>query len=429
MSVIKMTPEELEKLRSEERKAGEDAGFKKGHAEGVEEGKKAVPPASVQVKQGDTFAPYKAYTDNMSGLLMARSMRMAVKAKREGKSLLDIAEAAYSETNSDLDGQLKHLLQQGSERLGKEKAMTVNNPASAGYLVNEVFATELIALLRADAVVRSLGAQVLPMPGGKLTFNAQDVGAVVHYKSETANIVPSQPGFNQDVKLAEKELVGLVPMSYRLLDNADYSVDVIVRDDLAAAMASREDIAFIRGDGTADTPTGMRNRVFPAHVIPDPFGATPSLQDVRAVFANMMLQMRRANMPSRRLGYIISPRTEAYLMTMTDGLGNPVFEREMIASRTIRNIPYRVTTQLPEDLGVSGVGTEIYLADFSQLIIGESKSMEFDVLLDAAYDNGAGTIVAGASSLQAVVRVVARHDFNTRYRKAIVVQSQVEWGS
>jgi HK97 family phage major capsid protein len=267
------------------------------------------------------------------------------------------------------------------------------------------------------------------MPGGNLTFNAQDVGAIVHYKNETGTIIPSQPGFNQDVKLAEKELVGLVPMSYRLLDNADYSVDVIVRDDLAAAMATREDIAFIRGDGTSDTPIGMRNRVFPAHVIADPYGNNPSLQDVRSVFANMMLQMRRANMPNRRLGWIISPRTEAYLMTITDGLGNPVFEREMIANRTLRNVPYRVSTQLPEDLGGSGLGTEIYLADFSQLLIGESKSIEFDVILDAAYDNGTGTIVSGVSSLQAVVRVVARHDFNVRYRKAMVIQNQVEWGA
>jgi hypothetical protein len=101
----------------------------------------------------------------------------------------------------------------------------------------------------------------------------------------------------------------------------------------------------------------------------------------------------------------------------------------MIANRTLRNVPYRVSTQLPEDLGGSGLGTEIYLADFSQLLIGESKSIEFDVILDAAYDNGTGTIVSGVSSLQAVVRVVARHDFNVRYRKAMVIQNQVEWGA
>lgn len=427
MSVIKMSADDLEKLRQDERKAGEDAGYEKGHKEGVEEGRKSVPPQTVQVKQQDPYAPYKAYTEKSEGLMMARCMRHAVKAKREGKTLEAMVEAAYAETNSEIDGRIKQLMTDGAAR--QQKSMTVSNPASAGFLVNEVFATEIIALLRSEAVVRSLGAQVLPMPGGNLTFNAQDVGAIVHYKSETGAIVPSQPGFNQDVKLAEKELVGLVPMSYRLLDNADYSVDVIVRDDLAAAMATREDIAFIRGDGTSDTPIGMRNRVFPAHFIADPYGNNPSLQDIRSVFATMMLQMRRANMPNRRLGWIISPRTEAYLMTISDGLGNPVFEREMVSNRTLRNVPYRVSTQLPEDLGISGLGTEIYLADFSQLLIGESKSMEFDVILDAAYDDGTGTIVSGVSSLQAVVRVVARHDFNVRYRKAMVIQNQVEWGA
>jgi hypothetical protein len=58
------------------------------------------------------------------------------------------------------------------------------------------------------------------------------------------------------VKLTEKKLTCLVPVSNDLLKNSNIQVDRLIRDDMVRAAANAEDIAFLKGDGTKGSAEG-----------------------------------------------------------------------------------------------------------------------------------------------------------------------------
>src|SRR5581483_5318158 len=95
----------------------------------------------------------------------------------------------------------------------------------------------------------------IPMPRGTMTMPGQASAATASYGSEGRAITKSQQTLNQIVA-SFKKLTALVPVSNDMMRYADPAVDAFVRDDLIKAMALREDLAFLVGDGTQDTPRG-----------------------------------------------------------------------------------------------------------------------------------------------------------------------------
>jgi HK97 family phage major capsid protein len=138
--------------------------------------------------------------------------------------------------------------------------------------------------------------------------------------------------------------------------------------------------------------------------------------------------LEEANVPMTRAGWIMTPRSKWHLMTLLDSTGNKVFWDEMMLG-TLFTFPYRTTTQIPNNLGAAGNQSEIYLAEFPSLIIGENTQLLIDVFPGGAYHDGS-SVVSGISSDQTVIRTIARHDFGARYRgKEIAVITAVDWAA
>jgi HK97 family phage major capsid protein len=133
------------------------------------------------------------------------------------------------------------------------------------------------------------------------------------------------------------------------------------------------------------------------------------------------------NVPMSRPGWIFSPRTFNYLMTLTNTNGFFLFRQEMMGGN-LWNWPYRVTTQVPINLTDHGGTTEseIYLADFDDAVIGEAQSLMIDVSQEAAYHDGSN-VVAAFSQDQTVIRSIAEHDFAMRRAVSIAVLNGVTW--
>ena len=112
-----------------------------------------------------------------------------------------------------------------------------------GFLVPEEYSTELIEYLRPLSVIRSMNPVIVPMPVGSISIPAMTGGATAEYIGEGSNIAVSQPAFGQ-IKLTWKKLATLVPISNDLIRFSSPQADAIVRDDLVAAMAQREDAAL-----------------------------------------------------------------------------------------------------------------------------------------------------------------------------------------
>lgn len=307
---------------------------------------------------------------------------------------------------------------------GLAKALGESTVAGGGALVPEEMAADVIELLRASTVVRRMGARSIPMPNGTLTLPRHTAGATGSYVGENSNITKEEQTFG-NIVMSAKKLAVLTPISNELLNDASVSVDALVRDDLISAASTREDLAFIRGDGASNTPKGMLNWAVSGNKFNS---AGTSLTQVTTDLTKAIRFLDESNVPLRRPGWVFTPRTKAFLMGIRDTNGNLAFQPEM-AGGTLMGYPFMTTTQIPNTLGGGSNESEIYLAEFSSLMIGETGNMEVSVYDGAAYHDGSG-VVSAVSQDQTVLRLIARHDFAPRQvGNEIVVIQQVTYGA
>ena len=149
------------------------------------------------------------------------------------------------------------------------------------------------------------------------------------------------------------KLAALVPISNDLLRYSAPSADGVVRDDAVRAINAREDLAFIRGDGTSGTPKGLKSWIDPANQFAA--NGTVSLANVTSDLGKAMQLIMDANITliiqqgatgtvDVRPGWIMAPRHWKYLTTVQTGTGQYAFRDEMLRG-TLWGFPYRVTTQ------------------------------------------------------------------------------------
>lgn len=300
--------------------------------------------------------------------------------------------------------------------------------AAGGFLVPEDVSSDIVELLRPASVVMGMGPMVVPMPNGNLTMNRIATGSTSSYIGEQQDVPATGVQFGQ-FKLSAKKLAALIPLSNDLLRSASTQVDRIVRDDVVMSTALRMDLAFLRGAGTEHSPRGMRfllegTPVQATNVLA--MTPSPNLVNVTTDLGRLELALLNANVPMTRAGWLMAPRTAMYLMNLRDGNGNIAFP-EMQAGR-LRNKPYATTTQIPINLGGgSGTESELYLADFAHIVVGEHMGIEVSMSTEAAYRDAAGNLQAAFSRDETVMRAILQHDFNTRHLPAIAILTGVTW--
>lgn len=295
------------------------------------------------------------------------------------------------------------------------KALAATDPTSGGFLVPEQFATDYIELLYPASAVRALRATVIQVPTGVLRIPKLTSGASATYIAENSNITKSEPRFGQ-ITLAFKKLAALVPISNDLLRFSSPGANTVVRDDVVRAMAKKEDLTFLRSDGSNGEPKGILNWANAANKFA---AGTTSLANATADLGKCIQLLMEADVPITRGGWVFTPRTWKYLSTVQTTTGMYAFRDEMMRGM-LWGYPFRVTSQ--------GTNTEVYFVDFADVVIGESTALRVDVSAEAAYHDGSA-VVAAFSQDQTVVRVIAEHDLALRHDKAAAVITGVAWGA
>lgn len=304
------------------------------------------------------------------------------------------------------------------------KQLLESDYESGGVLVPDQYVSEIIDLLRAKSVVRAMGAQQMPMNSGSMTIPKLAQGATASYIGENERGGASEQKFSS-IQMSAKKMKALVPISNDLLRDSSPQVDSIVRDDLVQAMALREDIAFIRGDGTENTPKGMYGWAAADNKFNAGDISTDELDTVTEDLTNAMFKLANSNVPMSNAGWVFTPRTQYYLMQLRDGNGNYAF-RQSLQEGTLMGYPFLTTTQIPDNLGTSDDESEIYFADFAQLIVAENTDLIISVSDTASFYDGSDQVSAFDNDLT-LMRAIARHDFGSRHDDAISVIEQVDW--
>lgn len=296
--------------------------------------------------------------------------------------------------------------------------------ASNGSIIPPGYVPELIEFLRPASVIRGTGARQVPMPNGTFRQPRQTGAASSSYVGELVQIPSSQQTTDQ-ITMTAKKLTTLVVTSGEAMRHANPSTDSLIRDDLYNSVGEREDITFIRGTQTSTVPGGLKwfaDQVSSTQVIAA--NATVNLANVTADLGRLRRALRNQNVPNRRRYFLFHPNVEQTLMDMRDGNGNmgfPEMERGLL-----RGVPYLTTTQIPINLGAGTNQTEIYHFEATELFIGDTPTMDLQLSMEAAYDDGAG--LRSAFQMDAAVfRLIRAHDTAMRHNVSVAYLSGATW--
>jgi HK97 family phage major capsid protein len=302
------------------------------------------------------------------------------------------------------------------------RALVAGIGASGGFMVPEEFYPEVIELLMNRAVVRKLGATIVPMESGNLSMTRLQGGASANYVGEATTNKASQETFGE-LRFIAKKLMSLVPISNDLLRFASPQADEFVLGDMIAQIAVAEDLAFIRGAGTEFTPRGMRNWAPAANVL---VSAGEGLENFVTDLTAIETALEGANVRMRQPGIMLNPRSKNAIKLLQSTTGSFVFRDEMRAG-TLNGYPFASTNSIPKNLG-TGAQTEWYLADFADAVIADvHDGIEIEISREAAYLDSAGTMHAAFSEDVTVLRASERHDFGMRHDISVAVMTEVDY--
>ena len=324
------------------------------------------------------------------------------------------------------------------------KALNVGTGSAGGFIVPPDYLAEIIELLRPQAKVRAAGPRNIPMPRGTMTLPNQASAATAGYGAELTAITQSQPSVGQEVA------------TYKKLT----AVDAFVRDDLVRIMALREDLAFLMGDGSANTPRGLLsfangwvgrnsgtkgnwlttgnstyavNGTDPANSTGGNFvtaNETPVLATVAAEVGSAINKLDMANVPDSKRAWFWNPRSKNYLMNVQNAVGAYVY-RDELSTGKFMGYPFYNTTQIGTNYyNVDGTHTDcsfVFLAEMTEAMIFDSMQLELAVSREGSYLGSDGSTYSSFQSDQTILRAIAEHDFQLRHDQAVSVIQAVRW--
>jgi HK97 family phage major capsid protein len=203
-----------------------------------------------------------------------------------------------------------------------------------------------------------------------------------------------------------------------------------VRDDLAEVIALRADLAFLRGTGTANEPTGIRNTAgLTAAPNLGTNGATPTFDHLKDLVANIRAQ----NAPFAKPGWVFNPRLLNTLEKVKDTTGHYLAESDLLTfatggGGTLLGYPFVTTTQIPINLttGTSSDTSEIYFgSDWNELFIGENDALRIELSAEASYSVDGTTWNSAFQQNQTLFRAVTCHDVGLRRPQLFSVMTGV----
>jgi HK97 family phage major capsid protein len=302
----------------------------------------------------------------------------------------------------------------GTDGADIAKALGAATGSAGGFLVPESYSSEIIELLRNQAIVRRAGAMTMPLVNGNLSVPKLTAGSTASYIGENTNISSSQPTMGQ-IRMTARTLAALVPISNQLIRFSSPQADSVVRDDLVSGLAVTEDAAFLRDQGLSAAPKGIRYWANSGNVFAS---AGTTAANIETDFKGAINKLESNNVRMIRPVWFMSPRTKNALWVLRDVSGALIFPE--LRDGNLWGYPVLVSNNIPTNLG-SGSDSEIYFVDMADAVIAEDQSIVIDVSDTAAYHDGSN-VIAAFSQDQTVIRAIMRHDFAMRhdYSAAIV---------
>lgn len=327
---------------------------------------------------------------------------------------------ALANSKGDKDRAVARLDKDGHS--GMSAALSGASDSAGGVTIPQAQAAEVIELLRPRVTVINSGARIIDMPAGEVRNARQATSATANYGAENHVTEESEPTFDK-VDQNFKTLRTLVPVGNALLRHSGTNVMQLVRDDMLDVMGLRKDLAFLRGDGTGDTPKGLGGWVLAGHT---QSAVAKTAAAVEQALRLMVSKVQDSNVAMIACGWIMRASTRNFLASLRDANGNYVFP-SIDQNNTLLGYPIKTTSQLPDNLGVGGDETEVFFADFNDCMVGDSMKLVISSSTEAAYVDTSGDTVSAYQNDLTLMRAIEEHDFAPRHDVAISKLTGAGW--
>jgi len=350
------------------------------------------------------------------------------KAYRKGDGLTAILAGRMA-----FDPHQHHVAVREAERLygtgaPQTRALQQSTFTAGGALIPENFVgAEFIEALRAESAFRRAGPRMVTLTNGSFTTPKLTGSTTVSYlPNEGDNLATSEPTFGQ-LKLVEKKVGVVVPFSNDLRRNASLEAIRVVTEDLVRTVAIDEDTQCFNGTGLVGTPKGIYNWIPAANKT----GQTgTALANVRTDIRKMKNGLDSANVPYSRRAFFMHSRSMNYIgWDLVDGNSNFAFPSlQSAAGASLGGDPVYRDNVLSITGGGGSNESQIFYVEMSECYLAESMDMEIQIFDNAAYSQS-GTVRAGISRDESVIRLIRKWDFGMRHTSSAWIIEAVTLGA
>lgn len=264
---------------------------------------------------------------------------------------------------------------------GRRRDMT-GTGGSGGNQGGTTIATDLgsfIDLLYSRMVLRGLGAQFLTGLTGNFDLPKMVTGSSATHKAENTAADESSPTTGK-ISFAPKRLPTYIEVSKQLLRQSSVSIESILRNDLATALALGMEDGAINGTGSSNQPTGVLATTGIGSVAGGTNGASPDWNDI----VDLETAVSTANADIGNLAYLTNPKVRGQLKkSFVDTSSNA--ERvwnSMSGNTPLNGYKGEVTTQIPDNLTkgtATGVASAILFGNWADLVVAQWGGIDINV--------------------------------------------------
>jgi HK97 family phage major capsid protein len=268
----------------------------------------------------------------------------------------------------------------------------LNSTDEAALFTDDFRGGEFIDVLRNASSVMQAGARLLNGLSGDVKIPKKATAAASSWVTE-GNPVSESEMTVSSVSMVPRHLGAFTDATRQLLQQSDLSIEALIRDDLAQAIALAIDLGALQGDGTGGAPTGIKNT---AGINTVDFGTAPVLVPSFAQVVEMETKVAEDNALRGNLAYIMNSSMVGALKTTEKATGTAQFVVE--PGGTVNGYRAIVSNQ-----AASG---DAYFGNFDDLLVGFWSGL--DILVDP---------YAGATSGN--VRIIAMQTCDVAVRHAV----------
>lgn len=328
-------------------------------------------------------ATVKAAEKLDKGIAFARLAKVKALAKLDGESVREVAKSLYGENSSVY----------GIVAKAAVGAATTTGATWAGPLVGEessLFA-DFVEFLRPQTILGRFGADAVPslrrVPF-RTALIGQTTGGNGYWVGEGAAKPLTKFDFSRTV-LEPTKVANIAVVTEEVLRDSSPSAEMIVRDQLAAALRERLDIDFIdpaKAAVAGVSPASILNGVTP--VPSSGVDADAVRADIRALFGAFIAAN---NAPTSGV-WIMEATTALSLSLMQNPLGQAEFPGITMNGGTLFGLPAIVSEYVPTGIVALVNASDIYLADDGGISVDMSR--EASLQMDDAPTNNSATPTA-----------------------------------